>query len=62
MVFAALLPWQLFANALSETSNSLINNTAMISKIYFPRLIIPASAVIVGLVEFLISLGILGVH
>jgi lipopolysaccharide transport system permease protein len=60
MVFAALLPWQLFANALGETSNSLINNTAMISKVYFPRLIIPGSAVIVGLVEFLISLGILG--
>jgi len=59
MVFAALLPWQLFANALSETSNSLINNTAMISKIYFPRLIIPTSAVIVGLVDFLISFGIL---
>jgi homopolymeric O-antigen transport system permease protein len=60
MVFAAMLPWQLFANALSETSNSLINNAAMISKIYFPRLIVPGSAVIVGLVDFLISLVILG--
>jgi len=59
MVFAAMLPWQLFANALSETSNSLINNTAMISKVYFPRLIVPGSAVIVGLVDFLISFGIL---
>jgi lipopolysaccharide transport system permease protein len=60
LVFAALLPWQLFANALSETSNSLISNTAMISKVYFPRLIIPGSAVIVGLVDFLISFAILG--
>jgi lipopolysaccharide transport system permease protein len=60
MVFAALLPWQLFANALTETSNSLINNRAMISKIYFPRLIVPTSAVIVGLVDFLISFCILG--
>jgi len=59
MVFAAMLPWQLFANALSETSNSLIANTAMISKVYFPRLIVPGSAVIVGLVDFLISFGIL---
>jgi len=59
MVFAAMLPWQLFANALSETSNSLINNTAMISKVYFPRLIVPGSSVIVGLVDFLISFGIL---
>ena len=55
MVFVALLPWQLFANALTETSNSLIANSGMISKVYFPRLIIPASAVIVGLVDFLIS-------
>ena len=61
MVFAALLPWQLFANALTETSNSLIANAGMISKVYFPRLIIPASAVIVGLVDFAISFGILGV-
>ena len=60
MVFAAMLPWQLFANALSETSQSLISNTAMISKIYFPRLIVPCSAVICGLVDFLISLCILG--
>ena len=60
MVFAAMLPWQLFANALSETSNSLINNTAMISKVYFPRLIVPGSAVIVGLVDFLISFCLLG--
>ena len=59
MVFAAMLPWQLFANALTETSNSLINNAAMISKVYFPRLIVPSSAVIVGLVDFLISFVLL---
>lgn len=59
MVFAAMLPWQLFANALSETSNSLINNASMISKVYFPRLIVPSSAVIVGLVDFCISFGLL---
>jgi lipopolysaccharide transport system permease protein len=59
LVYAALLPWQFFANALSESGNSLINNAAMISKIYFPRIIIPSSAVIVSLVDFLISLGIL---
>jgi lipopolysaccharide transport system permease protein len=61
LVYAAMLPWQFFANALSESGNSLINNAAMISKIYFPRIIIPSSAVIVSLVDFLISLGILAV-
>ncbi|MCL6433321.1 MAG: ABC transporter permease [Leptolyngbyaceae cyanobacterium HOT.MB2.61] len=55
LVFAAMLPWQFFANALSECSNSLIINANLISKIYFPRLIIPASAVIVSFVDFLIS-------
>lgn len=55
MVFAALLPWQFFSNAFSEAGNSLISNSSMISKIYFPRLIIPASAVIVSFVDFLIS-------
>jgi lipopolysaccharide transport system permease protein len=59
MVFAGLLPWQLFANAVRETSTSLIKNTAMISKVYFPRLIIPSSTVIVGLIDFMISFVIL---
>jgi lipopolysaccharide transport system permease protein len=59
LVFAAMLPWQLFSNALQESSNSLIGNSALISKIYFPRLIVPASSVFVGLVDFLISFGIL---
>ncbi len=55
LVFAAMLPWQFFANALSECSNSLIVNSNLISKVYFPRLIVPASAVIVSFVDFLIS-------
>jgi len=59
LVFAAMLPWQFFSSSLSEASNSLINNSNMLSKIYFPRLIVPASAVIVSLVDFLISAGIL---
>jgi len=59
LVFAAMLPWQLFSNAMQESSNSLIGNSALISKIYFPRLIVPASSVAVSLVDFLISFGIL---
>jgi lipopolysaccharide transport system permease protein len=55
LVFAGMLPWQFFANALSECSNSLIANNNLISKVYFPRLIIPASSVIVSFVDFLIS-------
>jgi lipopolysaccharide transport system permease protein len=59
MVFAAMLPWQFFANSLAESSTSLINNANMLTKVYFPRLIVPASAVIVSLVDFLISFAIL---
>jgi lipopolysaccharide transport system permease protein len=55
LVFSAMLPWQFFANALSECSSSLIGNANLISKVYFPRLIIPASAVIVSFVDFMIS-------
>lgn len=55
LVFAAMLPWQFFANALSECSNSLITNANLISKIYFPRMIVPSSAVIVSFVDFMIS-------
>jgi lipopolysaccharide transport system permease protein len=60
MVYAAMLPWQFFANSLSESSNSLIDNANLLSKVYFPRLIVPAGAVIVSLVDFLISCVILG--
>src|SRR5712664_2589606 len=55
LVFAALLPWQFFANAFTEAGNSLISNANMISKVYFPRLVVPTSAVIVSFVDFLIS-------
>ena len=61
MVFAAMLPWQFFANALSESSNSLVSNSNLISKVYFPRLIIPTSSVITSFVDFLISGAILAV-
>lgn len=59
MVFAGTLPWLFFSSSLSEASNSLIASANMLSKIYFPRLIVPVSAVIVSLVDFLISLVIL---
>ncbi len=59
MVFAAMLPWQFFANSLSEASNSLVGSANLISKVYFPRLIMPTSAVITSFVDFLISSVIL---
>ncbi len=55
MVFAAMLPWQFFATALTESSSSLISNANLVSKIYFPRLIVPAGSVITSFVDFLIS-------
>ena len=55
LVFSGMLPWQFFATALSESGNSLVSNAGMISKVYFPRLILPASSVITSLVDFLIS-------
>jgi lipopolysaccharide transport system permease protein len=61
MVCAGTLPWYFFASALSESSASLVGNSNLISKIYFPRLILPASAVVVAFVDFAISLVILGV-
>lgn len=59
LVYAAMLPWQFFSNALTESSNSLIGNTNLITKVYFPRLIIPASSVITSFVDFAISFGLL---
>jgi lipopolysaccharide transport system permease protein len=59
LVYAAMLPWQFFSTSFSEASNSLISNSNMLTKIYFPRLIIPASTVIVNFVDFLISFVIL---
>ena len=58
-VFAAMLPWTFFATAFASAGNSLIGNASLISKVYFPRLIIPAASIIVSLVDFLISFTIL---
>jgi lipopolysaccharide transport system permease protein len=58
MVFAGILPWYLFSTILSEASNSLIGNANLIGKIYFPRIIVPASSAVVALVDFGISLVI----
>lgn len=67
--YCALLPWQLFAHALTESSNSLVTNERLITKIYFPRLVIPISTVFVGLLDFaiafcvlLVMMGFYGVH
>jgi len=54
-VFCALLPWNFFATAFSESGNSLVSNAGMITKVYFPRLVIPVSSVITSFVDFLIS-------
>lgn len=59
MVFAAMIPWQFFSNAVRESSNSLIANERLVTKVYFPRIIIPSSTLIVSLIDMLISLGIL---
>ena len=59
MVCAAMLPWQFFANALSLASQSVVNNSNLISKIYFPRMIIPASSIVVSLVDFFVACSIL---
>jgi homopolymeric O-antigen transport system permease protein len=59
MVFAGMMPWQFFSNALSESSNSLIGNANLVTKIYFPRMIIPASSVITSLVDLGISFCLL---
>ena len=57
--FCALLPWQLFAHALTASSNSLVGNQNLITKVYFPRLVVPISAVLGGLVDFAIAFVIL---
>lgn len=58
-VYCGLLPWQLFAHSLTESSNSLIANERLITKVYFPRLCVPISAVLGGLVDFVIAFAIL---
>jgi lipopolysaccharide transport system permease protein len=57
--FTALLPWQLFAYALSESSNSLVGSQNLITKVYFPRLVVPLAAVLAGLVDFVVAFGVL---
>lgn len=59
MVYAGMLPWQLFSTSLTGASNSLIGNANLISKVYFPRLIVPTSAVVVAFVDFFVSFAIL---
>jgi lipopolysaccharide transport system permease protein len=59
MVFAGILPWTFFSTGLSDASNSLINNERLITKVYFPRLIVPIATVVVAFVDFLISFAIL---
>src|SRR5260370_33845198 len=58
-VYCALLPWQLFAHALSESSNSMVTNERLITKGYFPRLLVPLSSELGGLVDFAIAFVIL---
>lgn len=60
-VLAAVLPWQFFSTGLSEASGSVIGNASLISKVYFPRLIVPCAAVVTAFVDFLVTLSILGV-
>jgi len=55
MVFTGMLPWQFFANSLTESSNSLLSNANLLTKVYFPRLIVPAGTILVNLVDFFIS-------
>ena len=59
LVFAATLPWQLFSTGLTEASNSLVGNANLVSKIYFPRLIVPAASFITSFADFLIAFVIL---
>lgn len=59
LVCAGMLPWQFFSTALSEAGNSLVGNAHVISKVYFPRLIVPAGSVITSFVDFLITLVIM---
>lgn len=59
LIMAAMLPWQFFATAMTEASNSMVGSSNLISKVYFPRLVVPAGAVITSFVDFLITLGLM---
>jgi lipopolysaccharide transport system permease protein len=61
LVLAGLLPWTFFATALSDASNSLVNNANLIGKVYFPRLIVPAATIAAALVDFCVSLAVMAV-
>jgi lipopolysaccharide transport system permease protein len=60
LVMTGMLPWQFFSTSLSESGNSLVNNTGLITKVYFPRMVVPASSVITSLVDLVISCALLG--
>jgi lipopolysaccharide transport system permease protein len=57
--YVGLVPWQLFSFALTESSNSLVNNKSLITKVYFPRILVPAASIVAGLVDFAISFVVL---
>ncbi|OGA18526.1 MAG: phosphate ABC transporter permease [Betaproteobacteria bacterium RIFCSPLOWO2_02_FULL_63_19] len=59
LVFAALLPWQLFSSALSEVGNSLLQNSHIVTRVYFPRLVLPLSAMAVAIADFAVTLALL---
>ena len=59
LVLCGMLPWQFFSTAVSECGNSLVTNSSLISKVYFPRMTVPASSVITSLVDLLLSAGLL---
>jgi len=58
-VYTALLPWQLFSNGISNAGNSLVASSNLISKVYFPRLIIPTASLVVGLIDFFVAFALL---
>ena len=61
LVFAAVLPWQFFSTALTESTASLVGNASLISKVYFPRILVPAAAVATAFADFLVTFGLLAV-
>jgi len=61
LVFCGMLPWQFFASAIFESGNSLVNNSNLISKVYFPRLVVPTSSVITSFVDLMVSAGFIAV-
>lgn len=60
LVYAAMLPWQLFANTVSEGGSALIHNSHLVSKVYFPRIIVPSTSLVVSFIDFAISMVLLG--